>query len=130
LLPVVGSLGLLTGHPALPYCDSDRLDDRCNKAIDRNQNRGLRPRCHWREWPTRLPASGNVRGVEKCTGGVGGGRDLEAAFAEAAALAFEGDHGGVVDEPSIRAAATIASPRISPHCSKSRLLVTTIEPRS
>jgi hypothetical protein len=28
-----------------------------------------------------------------------GGRDVEAAFAEAVALAFEGDHGGVVDEP-------------------------------
>ena len=30
---------------------------------------------------------------------------------------------------SIRAAATIASPRISPHCSKPRLLVTMIEPK-
>ncbi len=28
-----------------------------------------------------------------------GGRDVEAAFAEAVALAFEGDHGRVVDEP-------------------------------
>ena len=27
-----------------------------------------------------------------------GGCDVEAAFAEAVALAFEGDHGGVVDE--------------------------------
>jgi hypothetical protein len=30
---------------------------------------------------------------------LGGGCDVEAAFAEAVALAFEGDHGGVVDEP-------------------------------
>jgi hypothetical protein len=28
-----------------------------------------------------------------------GGRDVEAAFAQAVAFAFEGDHGGVVDEP-------------------------------
>jgi hypothetical protein len=70
-------------------------------------------------------------GVEKCAGGVGGGRDLEAAFAEAVALAFEGDQVAWWTSRSIRAAATIASPRISPHCSKPRfLLVTTIEPRS
>jgi hypothetical protein len=70
-------------------------------------------------------------GVEKCTGGVGGGGDFEAAFAEAVALALRVIMVAWWTSRSIRAAATIASPRISPHCSKPRfLLVTTIEPRS
>jgi hypothetical protein len=52
-------------------------------------------------WTTKLcqaqPKSAPVCAVEKCTSE--GGRDVEAAFAEAVALAFERDHGGVVDEP-------------------------------
>jgi hypothetical protein len=31
--------------------------------------------------------------------GLVGGHDVEASFAQAVALALEGDHGGVVDEP-------------------------------
>ncbi len=38
------------------------------------------------------------RGVRFSTGG-GGGRDPGSAFSQAVALAFEGDHGGVVHEP-------------------------------
>jgi hypothetical protein len=38
--------------------------------------------------------------VESCgDGALSGGRDAGAAFAQAVALAFERDHGGVVDEP-------------------------------
>ena len=56
---------------------------------------------------------------------------VEATLAQAVAHAFERAHGRVVDEPvDQRAAATIASPRSSPHCSKPRLEVTMIEPRS
>jgi hypothetical protein len=43
------------------------------------------------------------------------------------AAAVDGEDGAVGEA---RAAASIASPRISPHCSKLRLLVTMIEPRS
>jgi hypothetical protein len=61
---------------------------------------------------------------------LGGGRDAGAPLLEPVAPALEGDHGGVVDEPSIRAAATMASARISPHCSNERFEVTMIERRS
>jgi hypothetical protein len=59
-----------------------------------------------------------------------GGRDVDPAFAEAVALAFEGDHGGVVDEPVDQGSGDHRVAGISPHCSKRRLLLTMIEPRS
>jgi hypothetical protein len=49
---------------------------------------------------------------------VSGRSDAGAAFAEAVALVFEGDHGGVVDEPVDQGCGEMASPRISPHCPK------------
>jgi hypothetical protein len=69
--------------------------------------------------------------AESCGDGAwSSGCDVEASFAQAVALAFSVIVVAWWTSRSIRAAATIAAPRISPHCSEPRLPVTIIDPRS